>query len=201
MKLVKNIYQLFLFSAFLLSASCVTETVATSPRMKFSETAVISVQDPYSRIKEGSTIAWLPDAVMFYKDKRMKNAPLRALLEEEIAKNIKAKKLQMVESVNGARYAVAYTAALESALDDTAIIRRFGLLPGNRQIPGDDANIEKGTLIVYIFDNRNHEVIWRSAAQVGVRFDMTLEERKARVQRILAEMFQTLDVTEYQGNR
>jgi len=187
---------LLLFPVFLLATACVTETQTTTPRMKFSETAVISVQDPYSKIKKGSTIAWLPDAVMFYKDERMKNAPVRDLLEEEISKNIKAKNLQMVESVNGARYAVAYTAALESALDDTAIIRRFGLLPGNTQIPKGDANVEKGNLIVYIFDNRNNEVVWRSAAQVGVRFDMPMEERQARIRRILGEMFMTLDVVE-----
>ena len=187
---------LLILVTMLLLVSCVTETVETTPAMKFSETAVISVQDPYSTIKKDSTIAWLPDAVMFYKDERMKNSKIRKLLEQEIEKNVKARGLTMVESVNGARYAVAYTAALESALDDTDIIRRFGLLPGNTQIPEGDANVEKGTLIVYIFDNSNNEVVWRSAAQVGVHFDMPMEQRKQRIQRILAEMFMTLDVAE-----
>lgn len=176
--------------------SCVTETIETTPGMKFSETAIISVQDPYSKIKKGSTIAWLPDAVLFYKDERMKNAQVKGILEEGIIHNLRAKNLHVVESVNGSKYAIAYTAALESALDDTAIIRRFGLLPGNAQIPKDDANVEKGALIVYIFDNQNNEVVWRSAAQVGVRFDMSMEERKERVTQILAEMFQSLDVVE-----
>ena len=36
-------------------------------------------------------------------------------------------------------------AALESSLDDTAIIRNFGLLPGNTQVPKGDANVEKGS--------------------------------------------------------
>ena len=187
---------LLILATMLLLASCVTETVETTPRMKFSETAVISVQDPHSTIKKGSTIAWLPDAVMFYKDERMKNSSIRKLLEQEIEKNVKARGLTLVESVSGARYAVAYTAALESALDDTDIIRRFGLLPGNTQIPDGDANVEKGTLIVYIFDNSNNEVVWRSAAQVGVHFDMPMEKRKQRIQRILAEMFMTLEVAE-----
>jgi frataxin-like iron-binding protein CyaY len=102
--------------------------------------------------------------------------------------------MAFVESVNGASYAVAYTAALESSLDDTQIIQRYGLLPGNTQIPTDDANIEKGSLIIYVFNTRTDSVIWRSAAQVGVHFDMSDEQRKERVERIVAEMFQTFPV-------
>ena len=182
-------------SAVLLSA-CVTETVETTPRMKFADAAIISVQDPYNKILKGSTIAWLPDAVLFYEDDRMNNAPVRKLIESEIIKNIKAKQLQMVESVNGSRYAIAYTAALESSLDDEDIIRRFGLLPGHAQIPSDDGNVEKGTLIIYIFDNRSNDVVWRTAAQVGVQFNASMEDRKQRIEKVLAEMFQSLDITE-----
>ncbi|MDB4576040.1 DUF4136 domain-containing protein, partial [bacterium] len=102
----------------------------------------------------------------------------------------------LVDSVNGAKYAIAYTAALESSLDDSAIIQRFGLLPGNSQVPQDDSNIEKGTLVIYVFENRTNDVVWRSAAQVGVKFDTSADERKQRVERVLAEMFQTFKVTE-----
>ncbi|MBE9568724.1 MAG: DUF4136 domain-containing protein [Proteobacteria bacterium] len=164
--------------------------------MKFSDAAIISVQDPYNKILKGSTIAWLPDAVLFYEDDRLNNAPIRALIESDIIKNIKAKELQMVESVNGSKYAIAYTAALESSLDDAALIRRFGLLPGHAQIPENDANVEKGTLIIYIFDNRNNDVVWRVAAQVGVQFNMSSEEREQRTKKILTEMFLTLDIAE-----
>lgn len=101
-----------------------------------------------------------------------------------------------VDSVNGARYSIAYTAALESSLDDTAIIRKFGLLPGNSQVPEGDANIEKGSLIIYVFENKTNDIVWRSAAQVSVKFDTPMEERQARVERVLAEMFQSFTVTE-----
>ncbi len=135
--------------------------------------------------------AWLPEAVQFYQDERLQDAPIKSLIESEILANLKAKKMLLVESINGSSYAIAYTAALESSLDDTAIIRRFGLLPGNTQVPKDDANVEKGTLIIYVFDNKTHEVIWRSAAQVSVEFDMATAQRKERVQRVIAEIFQT----------
>ena len=176
-------------------ASCVTETTE-SPSMRFSDAAVIAVQDPNIFVSKGSTFAWLPEAVRFYEDERLANAPVMSLIEKEIIKNMLAKEMVMVESVNGAKYAIAYTAALESSLDDSAIIRRFGLLPGNSQVPQDDSNIEKGTLIIYVFENRSNDVVWRSAAQVSVKFDMPADERKQRVERVLAEMFQTFKVTE-----
>lgn len=184
----------FIFIA-VTTISCVTETIE-SPGMKFPETAVISVQDPNIFVTKGSTIAWLPEAVRFYKDERLQNAPVKSLIEKEIVKNLIAKELIYVDSVNGARFAIAYTAALESAMDDTAIIRNFGLLPGNAQVPKDDKNIEKGTLVIYVFENKTSDIVWRSAAQVGVRFDMSLEERQANIERTLAEMFQSFTITQ-----
>ena len=178
-----------------LAVACVTETIE-SPKMKFPDTAVISVQDPNIFVTRGSTIAWLPEAVRFYEDERLQNAPVKALIEKEIIKNLIAKEMIYVDSVNGARYSIAYTAALESSLDDTAIIRKFGLLPGNSQVPEGDANIEKGSIIIYVFENKTSDIVWRSAAQVSVKFDMPMEERKARVERVLAEMFQSFTVTE-----
>ena len=179
------------FILSIISISCVTESVETSPSMRFSEAAVISVQDPGLRVKAGSTFSWLPEAVQFYEDDRLKDAPIKSLIEDEIVKNLKAKKMVFVESANGARYAIAYTAALESSLDDNTIIRRFGLLPGNSQVPTDDANVEKGTLIIYVYSNRSGEIIWRSAAQVSVQFDTATAQRKERVEKVIAEMFMT----------
>ncbi len=196
----RNIKPLYKFVCVLLlslaSVSCVTETVNPPASMRFSESAVIAVQDPNIFVAKGSTFAWLPEAVRFYKDKRLDGAPIKALIEKGIVKNLLAKEMILVESVNGAKFAVAYTAALESSLDDAAIIKRFGLLPGNSQVPTSDSNIEKGTLIIYIFENKTNDIVWRSAAQVGVEFDMPMAERKARIERVLAEMFQTFRVTE-----
>ena len=176
--------------------SCVTETVESPNSMRFSDAAVIAVQDPNIFVSKGSTFAWLPEAVRFYEDERLQNAPVKSLIEKEIVKNMLAKEMVLVESVNGARYAIAYTAALESSLDDSAIIRRFGLLPGNSQVPQDDSSVEKGTLVIYVFENKSNDVVWRSAAQVGVKFDTSAEERKQRIERVLAELFQTFYVME-----
>ena len=191
-----NIYRLLVAGFVITASSCVTELVETTPAMKFSDTSVISVGDQNAAVKKESTFAWLPDAIRFYDDDRLEKSQIKDLIEKEIVKSISAKEMIFVESANGASYAVAYTAALASSLDDAQIIQRYGLLPGNTQIPTDDANIEKGSLIIYVFNTRTDSVIWRSAAQVGVHFDMTDEQRKERIERIIAEMFQTFPVRE-----
>jgi len=196
MKRYMNIYRLLVAGFVITASSCVTELVETTPAMKFSDTSVISVGDQNAAVKKESTFAWLPDAIRFYDDDRLEKSQIKDLIEKEIVKSISAKEMIFVESANGASYAVAYTAALASSLDDAQIIQRYGLLPGNTQIPTDDANIEKGSLIIYVFNTRTDSVIWRSAAQVGVHFDMTDEQRKERIERIIAEMFQTFPVRE-----
>lgn len=183
---------IMLFSS-MLAVSCVTETVE-SPSIKFKERAVISVGDPNAAVLKGSTFAWLPQAVQFYEDERLDNKSLKDLIEQQLVSNIKKKEMLFVDSANGSQYSIAYTAALESSLADETIIRRYGLSPGIADLPENDKNIEKGSLIVYVFENKSNSIIWRSAAQVGVEFDMSMEKRKERVVRVVAEMFQTFPV-------
>ena len=81
---VKQVQRLLVFFLFsMLATSCVTETVE-SPSMSFSESAVISVGDPSASIAKGSTFAWLPEAVLFYKDDRLQNESLKSLLERNM---------------------------------------------------------------------------------------------------------------------
>jgi len=181
-------------SLIIFLASCVTEPVPSSTGIKYSEAAVISVQDPSMTIEKGATFAWLPEAVHYYKDERLADMPVKQAIEIEIMENIQAQGMQVVTSVEQSQYAIAYTAALESALDDHAILRKFGLLPGYAQMPQDDEKVEKGTLIIYVFDNKAKDVVWRSAAQVGVTFDMSMSDRRERVKRVVAEMFGTFPV-------
>ena len=174
-----------------LLASCVTETIDNSQSMKFSNASVVSVQDPNVAIEKESTFAWLPEAMRVYDDERLDTKSIKAMVNDEIIKNLSAKEMNFVASSKQSKFSIAYTAALESSLNDDALIRRFGLLPGNTQVPQGDETIEKGSLIIYVFENRTGSVVWRSAAQVGVKFDTAMKERKERIVRVIAEMFQT----------
>jgi len=186
----------FLLVLMVFLASCVTEPAPNSASIRYSEAAVISVQDPSMTIAKGASFAWLPEAVHYYKDERLADTPVKQAIELEIMENVQAQGMQVLNSVEQSQYGIAYTAALESALDDYAIIRKFGLLPGYAQMPQDDTEVEKGILIIYVFDNKAKDIVWRSAAQVGVAFDMSMSERRARIKRVVAEMFGTFPVTQ-----
>ena len=74
MKRFDNVCRLLIAGLVMTAASCVTESVETTPGMKFSDTSVIAVGDQNAAVKKESTFAWLPDAVRFYKDDRLETA-------------------------------------------------------------------------------------------------------------------------------
>jgi hypothetical protein len=122
----------------------------------------------------------------------MDTTTMQYLIEQNIKSNLADMGFQFVDSEAAADYTIAYTAALESSLDDTAILQRFGLVPGNMRVPASDPTHEKGTLLIYAFDNRSGEVIWRSAVQAAVDFSINNEERKKRIEPIIRDMFRTM---------
>lgn len=181
-----------IFSFFVMLTACVTESVDRTPKMRFDDAAIIAVQNPNAKIASNSKFAWLPEAMRFYDDGRLDTPELKTMINDEIVNNLKLKGMRFVDTPKQADFSIAYTAALESSMDDDEIIKRFGLLPGYSHETG--AGIEKGSLIIYVFENRTNAIIWRSAAQVGVEFDRSAQERKQRVVRVMAEMFQTFPV-------
>ncbi len=154
--------------------------------------SIIAVSTPGMKIPQGARFAWLESAISLYKDERMDTTTMQYLIEQNIKSNLADMGFQFVESEAAADYTIAYTAALESSLDDTAILRRFGLVPGNMRVPAGDPTHEKGTLLIYAFDNRTGEVIWRSAVQAAVDFSINNKERKERIEPIIRDMFRTM---------
>jgi hypothetical protein len=122
----------------------------------------------------------------------MDTTTMQYLIEQSIKANLADMGFQFVAGESTADYTIAYTAALESSLDDTAILRRFGLVPGNMRISDGDPMHEKGTLLIYVFDNSTGDVIWRSAVQAAVDFSLQDQERKERIEPIIRDMFRTM---------
>ena len=182
----------FLMLASLMMSACVTtEDQAQQTGVKI-DPSIIAVSTPGAEIPQGASFAWLPKAINLYKDERLDSSTIQYLAEKSIKSNLASMGFQFVESESAADYSIAYTAALESSLDDTAILRRFGLVPGNMRIPQGDPMYEKGTLLIYVFDNRTSEVIWRSAVQAAVDFSLETQERKERLEPIIHDMFRSL---------
>jgi len=182
----------FLMLASLMISACVTtEDQAQQTGVKI-EPSIISVSTPGIKIQQGASFAWLPKAINLYKDERLDSTTIQYLVEKNIKSNLADMGFRFVESESAADYTIAYTAALESSLDDTAILRRFGLVPGNMRVPENNPMYEKGTLLIYAFDNRTSEVIWRSAVQAAVDFSLDTQERKERLEPIIRDMFRSL---------
>ncbi len=185
---LRNIF--YLSAVFILSA-CVTTEDPELQQKAIMTPAIIAVATPGADIPKGSSFAWLSKAVNLYKDERLDTTTIQYLIELNIKKNLTDMGFSFVDSESKADYAIAYTAALESSLDDTAILRRFGLVPGNMRIPEDNPMYEKGTLVIYTFDSAG-DVIWRSAMQVAVDFTMETSEREERIKRFVHDMFNSL---------
>jgi hypothetical protein len=182
----------FLMLASLMMSACVTtEDQAQQAGVKI-DPSFLAVSTPGVKIVQGASFAWLPKAINLYKDERLDSTTIQYLVEKNIKSNLADMGFRFVESESVADYTIAYTAALESSLDDTAILRRFGLVPGNMRIPQGDPMYEKGTLLIYVFDNRTSEVIWRSAVQAAVDFSLETQERKERLEPIIRDMFRSL---------
>jgi hypothetical protein len=154
--------------------------------------SIIAVSTPGMKIPQGARFAWLESAINLYKDERLDTTTMQYLIEQNIKSNLADMGFQFVESETAADYTIAYTAALESSLDDTAILQRFGLVPGNMRVPASDPMHEKGTLLIYAFDSRTGDVIWRSAVQAEVDFSIDNQERKERIEPIIRDMFRTM---------
>jgi hypothetical protein len=181
----------FLLGAVMMSACTTTDNQAQQVGIKV-EPSIISVSTPGTKISQGSSFAWLQNAINLYRDERLDSTSIQYLVEKNIRSNLVHMGFQFVESESAADYTIAYTAALESSLDDTAILRRYGLVPGNMRIPDDNPMYEKGTLLIYAFDNNTGEVIWRSAVQAAVDFSLDMQEREERIEPIIRDMFRSL---------
>jgi hypothetical protein len=179
------------FAAFL-SGACATGGDPSSQGSIKIEPSIIAVSTPGAKIPQGSGFAWLSGAINLYRDERLDSTTIQYLIEKNIKANLVEMGYSFVEFESAADYKIAYTAALESSLDDTAILRRYGLVPGNMNIPENNPSYEKGTLLIYVFDNITGNVIWRSAVQAAVDFSLDESERKARLEPIIRDMFRTM---------
>ena len=156
--------------------------------------SIIAVSTPGVEVSQGAKFAWLTSAVNLYSDERLDTTTIQYLIEKNIRSNLAGMGFQFVELEGAADYTIAYTAALESSLDDVTILQRYGLVPGTMRIPSDNPQFEKGTLLIYAFDNRTGDVIWRSAVQAAVDFSLEQQERKQRIEPIIRNMFSSFPV-------
>ena len=191
-----GIWGILFLSVTVLTNSACSSTGDQTPQQTGAEVdpSIIAVSTPGVEIPQGAKFAWLTSAVSLYRDERLDTTTIQYLIEKNIRSNLAGMGFQFVELEGAADYTIAYTAALESSLDDVTILQRYGLVPGNMRIPSDNPQFEKGTLLIYAFDNRTGDVIWRSAVQAAVDFSLEQQERKQRIEPIIRSMFSSFPV-------
>ena len=182
---------LLVLGAVMVSACTTTKNQAQQVGI-IIEPSIIAVSTRGAEIPQGASFSWMSNAISLYKDERLDSTTYQYLIEKNIKFNLAEMGFRFVESESAADYTIAYTAALESSLDDATILRRFGLVPGNMRIPDDNPMYEKGTLLIYAFDNSKGELIWRSAVQAAVDFSLTKQERNERIEPIIRDMLHSL---------
>ena len=184
---VGYLHKLLVISVVLIVAAC----ASTSDQQAAAklDPSIIAVATPGVAIPEGAKFAWLPKAVSLYRDERLDSETIQYHIEQNIRMNLADMGLQFVDQEQAADYTIAYTAALESSLDDATILQRYGLVPGNMRVPHDNPQFEKGTLLIYAFDASTGDVVWRSAVQAAVDFSIKDQERKKRIETIVRGMF------------
>ena len=180
--------------AVLFASACSSTGGSTHQAGIKVDPAIIAVSTPGVSVPNGAKFAWLTRAISLYKDERLDSSSIQYLIEKNIRSNLDDLGFQFVDSEKSADYTIAYTAALESSLDDATILQRYGLVPGNMRIPHDNPQYEKGTLLIYAFDNATGDVIWRSAVQAAVDFSLENQERRQRIEPIVRDMFSSFPV-------
>lgn len=179
---------------------CVTQQETMDMAIRV-ESSIVAVATPGVTIPQKASFAWLPAAVNVYKDQRLDSDSIQYQIEHDITRNLNRRGYSFIDVVTQADYTIAYTAALESALSDDELLHRFGMSPGSMRIPVGDGVYEKGSLVIYVFDNRDNDMVWRTAAQTAVDFDIQIDERKARIESLVDNMFLSFPSREPDGTK
>ena len=170
---------------------CVSESsLQSKPVNSASNMAIVSTY--YSQIlpPRGGRFDWLPGAVKFIDDPKLKDVPFDHLIQNAISKKLIDSGYQQSGQGSQVDFHVGYIAALEKSLDDATINKIFGINPGFIASSNDTVNYEKGTLIIDIVNARTNITTWRGAIQAEVHFDRSNEERKKRIEHAVSRLLE-----------
>jgi hypothetical protein len=151
---------------------------------------VVTVKQPDTAFPSGSKFSWAVDAGMIYPDPRLDATNIRKLLLEAITSHLEARGYQFVDS--GGDYQVSFVAALRESLSDIELSERYGINPGMVGDSLDQSAYDKATIITDIRAAADGALLWRSAMQGFALFNLDDDERKARVNNAVTQLFSSL---------
>jgi uncharacterized protein DUF4136 len=135
--------------------------------------------DPSQDFSKLRTWSWAPPKSLWEEEvprvSSLNHERIRKAIQDEMA----ARKIQMTDS-KSADFTVKYHAAVHRRGDD---------LSSDGWTSGDLQSYEEGTLVVDVC-SRDNRLIWRGAARTEIEFDMTPEEREARIRQVVHRIFE-----------
>jgi len=178
---------------FLIMLGCATKmTPSTDNRSSdLSKTTIVSVKYSEKSLPNFASFSWLPAAVKYYEDSRLKNSPIQSYFQEAIRQNLNKRGYRFVSSATDSDFLVGYVLALESSLKDEEINEKYQLNPGLSGQAVNSYQYEKGTLIIDLIDPETKRSIWRGAMQGFAQFDTKEEDRIKRINLYVDQLFQS----------
>lgn len=153
----------------------------------------VQVRYETQAIPVGALFGWLPGLTGMYQDDRLNHTNMDQLLKKGIVSALIEKGYRFTENASGADYTVAYTAALESALSDDEVLQTFGVQPGLVVRKNSTQNVEKGTLVIDVTNQKTGRMHWRSSGQALAKLEqMPEQQRQQRINQFIKMMMSDL---------
>ncbi|SET71753.1 DUF4136 domain-containing protein [Thalassotalea agarivorans] len=171
-----------LIASILLISACVQVQENST---QASRLAVSAVQDMPANFEQGSTFAIVPIKVEHqrYSDEEVDGA--YHIYANAITQQMIDRGYTVVQEPKIAKIWVRFALVLEEDVSDATIAEKFGVVPG---LPHTDG-LEKGSFLVAIEDAEQMQRVWRGAAQGFVHEELPVNERIARTENIVSQVF------------
>ena len=188
---MKNIRIIFYISLLVISG-CGNQT--TKPEISTLErevgrTSSIVRAEPGFFIPQHSTFSWQKNSQKVIQNPNIDANSIQYILASSIQGAFLEKQYQFV-SQNG-DYQVAFLVALESGLDDEAIAKTYGIVPGLSASKEPD-NYEKGTIVIDIIETSRNQRVWRGVLQGFAQLDIDIRTRQQRVKAAIKQLLSKL---------
>jgi len=179
----------------ILMTACSVEThkqseLTSSPLNRSSIVQRIYDKQP---IPDNALFSWSANFEGLQKDRQIAQVNMDELLQQSIINSLIKKGYRFNSNTTEADYTINYTAGLERNLPNDELLQKFGAQPG-LVTNITTANIEKGTLVIDVYNQKSGQQHWRSIGQAMAQLNqIPKESRQKRIDHLVNLMLTDLN--------
>jgi len=180
---MKKVMNLLILAVIALTLSACVQ-VTPEPNKNNNQLAISSVRDLPFNYPQKSLFSLSPKYV---KDTSLKNQQTQAVYQiytSAIINDLQKNGFTMAQNDQQSAFHVGFGIALSNDFSDEKINEKFGVSPG---LP-DNADLKKGSFLIYIEDAITGKRVWRGIAQGFAQEGITIEQRQQRTAIIVASV-------------